>query len=154
MPSQTVKIHGGERWSPVTADAGACPPRSAHGRHVDPNPASFAQSPERSGRAMGQNGSVATGEHRCHPMAPCCERGVPDCVDTVVDAVQASGFDSLPHTARQQPELGQLRQRDNSVLPLRQCRDGGIRTASGEFRLYVWRISPLASHGPMVAPSA
>jgi hypothetical protein len=77
-----------------------------------------------------------------------------DRIDPAVDAVQARAADPLPHGARKEPELIQLRQRDDAVLPLSQRRDRRVRTASGEFRLYVWRNSPLASPGRMVAPSA
>jgi hypothetical protein len=82
------------------------------------------------------------------------KRGIPDRIDPTVDAVQSTAPDPLPHGARKEPELNQLGQRDDAVLPLCQRGDRRIRTASGEFRLYVWRNSPLASHGWMVAPSA
>jgi hypothetical protein len=93
---------------------------AARGADVDARLIGPEQAPVGGGRAVGEHGAGATGQHRRQPMPLGAQRGVPEGVDAVVNPVQPARAQPMIGGVARYPQRGELAPGDHTPLPLRE----------------------------------
>jgi hypothetical protein len=131
-------------------------PRAATAGHGDVGSRrrGVAHAPQRTRRAMGEDGAVAGGEDGRHPGGLAGERGMAHREDAPMKRMQATLGQAMVDRAAADAERAQLSARHDAVLACRERGDRGVDRARRTFAVHVSAKVRRDSHRPIVAASA
>jgi hypothetical protein len=109
-----------------------------------------ADTQERRGRTMTEDGAIARSEDSGHPGAVARQPPVPHRVDAAVHRVQSVALDPMIDGVRAEPARCQLTPGDDAVLALREGRDRLVDRTRVTLTVYFRHNVTRISHGPML----